>query len=92
MKLKKKNVIEITNPKGFFNKGAYTEYVEGIGGGRGERRRVLQIFLKKLRSPGDHRPKYSNKVSKKSLKFFAISKFFENIKLKFQENSSSALQ
>ena len=32
---KKKNVIEITNPKGFFNKGAYIEYVGGIGGEEG---------------------------------------------------------
>ena len=36
--------------------------------------------------------KYSNKVSKKPLIFFAISKFFCNNKMKFQENSSSALQ
>ena len=34
--------------------------------------------------------KYSNKVSKKP--FFAISKFFYNNKMKFQEKSSSTLQ
>ena len=36
--------------------------------------------------------KYSNKVSKKPLIFFAISKFFYNNKMRFQENLSSALQ
>ena len=37
-----------------FPKGAYIKYVGGWGseGGR------LQIFPKKFRSPGDHRPKY----------------------------------
>ena len=28
------------------------------GGGGGGDRRVLQIFQKEFRSPGDHRPKY----------------------------------
>ena len=37
---------------GLFIKWTYTKYV---GGGD---RRVLQIFQKKFRSPGGHRPKY----------------------------------
>ena len=44
---------------------------EGMGAGRGwggGRRRVLQIFQKKLRSPGDHRPKY-----------FMAQKFFQKV-------------
>ena len=36
------------------HKGPYIKYVGGGGGGR----RVLQIFRKIFRSPGDHRPKY----------------------------------
>ena len=35
-------------------KGVYINYVGGGGGGR----RILQVFLKKIRSPEDHRPKY----------------------------------
>ena len=35
-----------------YSKGAYIKYVGGGGW------RVLQIFQKKCRSPGDHRPKY----------------------------------
>ena len=36
-----------------YSKGGYIMYVGGGGG-----RRVLQIFQKIFRSPGDHRPKY----------------------------------
>ena len=36
--------------------------------------------------------KYSNKVSKESVIYFAISKVLYNNKLKFRENLSSALQ
>ena len=39
-------------------KGAYIKYVGGGRGGGGQRRRVLQIFEKIFRSPGDHRSKY----------------------------------
>ena len=58
---------------------------------------VLAVILKfqvtkEVNIHNNIQKKYSDKVLKKPLIFFAISKIFYNNKMKFQENSSSALR
>ena len=43
-------------------------------------------IIKKVNIHNNFQKKYSNKVLKKPLTFFAISKFFYKKKMKFQEN------